>query len=215
MFDLLESARFWFNIILGNMFLYLVLCSYNMAFGTIRDKKLRVDAIGLTFFLIITIFICRICPREMDIPGILSMRNKEMEGTVCDYRKARKMTVGHADMTGGTMDVKDSKTGKIYRFRDVSVPSDLCAGDTVKMIYLKHYKMGVCVEINGKSYKYYIDNNKPIGIIIISLLLLSIPFYYFWILKVKPFFDYKKDYSIYVSHDILIRAMKILYLFML
>lgn len=151
----------------------------------------------------------------MDIPGILSMQYKEIEGTVCDYKKERESTVGHADLTGGTIDVKDSETGKVFRFRDVNVPSNLHTGDSVKMLYLKHYKMGVCIEINGKRYQYYTDNNKSVGIIIIALLLVSIPIYYFWVFKVKPIFDYMKDYSVYVYHDLFIRAMKMMYLFML
>ena len=153
--------------------------------------------------------------REMDIPGILSIQHEEMDGIVCDYQKERESTVGHEDLSGGTMDVEDCETGKVYRFRDVDVPSDLDIGDSVKMLYLKHYKMGVCVEINGKTYQYYTYNNKSVGIIIIVLLLTGVPFYYFWVLKVKPFFDYKKDYSIYVYHDLFIKAMKILYFFML
>lgn len=216
MFDLVESARFWICIVGGNLAgIYILLSAYNMAFGTIRNKKLKVDAIFVTFFAIIAIFVFRIFPREMDIPGILSMRNKEMEGTVCNYKEERKSTVGYADLTGGTIDVKDSENGKVYRFRDVSVPSDLDIGDSVKMLYLKHYKMGVCVEINGKSYKYYVDNNRPIGIIIIVLLLVSVPFYYLWFFKIKPFFDFNKDYSIYAYHDIFIKAMKVLYFFMI
>lgn len=215
MFDLLASCRFWLNVMGGNMSIYLALSCYNMAFGTVRNKKLKVDAIFLTFFAIIAIFVFRIFPREMDIPGILSMQYKEIEGTVYDYKKERESTTGHADLTGGTIDVEDSETGKVFRFRDVSVPSDLYIGDSVKMLYLKHYRMGVCVEINGKNYKYYIDNNKPVGIIIIAMLLVSLPFYYFWVFKVKPIFDYKKDYSIYAYHDLFIKAMKILYLFML
>lgn len=83
----------------------------------------------------------------------------------------------------------------------------------VKVVYLKHYKMGACVEINGKSYKYYVDNNKPVGIIMIVLLLVSVPLYYFWVLKIKPFFDFNKEYSVYAYHDILMKAMKVLYLF--
>ncbi|MBD5097153.1 MAG: hypothetical protein HDT40_09210 [Lachnospiraceae bacterium] len=215
MFDLLQSYRFWIMIVGGNLAIYMLLLAYNMAFGTIRNKKLKVDAVILTFFAIIAIFAFRIFPREMDIPGILSMRNKEMEGIVCDYKEERKSTVGHADLIGGTIDVKDSETGKVYRFRDVSVPSDLSIGDSVKMLYLKHYKMGVCVEINGKSYKYYIDNNKPVGIIIIVLLLISVPLYYLWVFKIKTFFEFNKDCAIYTYHNIFIKAMKVLYLFMI
>lgn len=215
LFDLLGSFRFWLNIIGGNMLLYLLLGCYNMAFGAVRDKKLKVDAIFLTFFAIIGIFVFRTFSREMDIPGILSIQHEEMDGIVCDYQKERESTVGHEDLSGGTMDVEDCETGKVYRFRDVDVPSDLDIGDSVKMLYLKHYKMGVCVEINGKTYQYYTYNNKSVGIIIIVLLLTGVPFYYFWVLKVKPFFDYKKDYSIYVYHDLFIKAMKILYFFML
>lgn len=216
MFDLVESFRFWISIAGGNLVgIYMLLLTYNMAFGTIRNKKLKVDAVFLTFFAIIAIFVFRIFPREMDIPSILSMRNKEMEGTVCDYKQKRKSTVGHANLTGGTIDVKDSKTGKVYKFRDVSVPSDLYIGDSVKMLYLKYYKMGVCIEINGEKYKYYVDNNKSVGIIIIVMLLVSVPFYYLWVFKIKPFFDFNKDYSIYVYYDIFIKAMKVLYLFMI
>ena len=214
MFDLLESFRFWLNIIGGNMCIYLALSCYNMAFGAVGNKKLKVDAVFLTFFAIIAVSVFRMFSREMDIPGFLSMQYKEIEGTVCDYRKERDSTIGHADLAGGTIDVKDSETGKVFRIRDVNVSSDLCIGDSVKMFYLKHYKMGVCVEINGKSNKYYPSNNKPVGIIVIALLLMSIPFYYFWVFKVKPTFDYKKDYSIYAYHDLFIKAMKILYLFM-
>lgn len=215
MFDLLASFRFWINVIIGHLAIYLLLSCYSMAFGAVRNKMLKVDAIFLTFFVIIAIFVFRLFPREMDIPGILSMQYKEIEGTVCDYKKERESTVGHADLTGGTIDVKDSETGKIFRFRDVNVPSNLHTGDSVKMLYLKHYKMGVCIEINGKRYQYYTDNNKSVGIIIIALLLVSIPVYYFWVFKVKPIFDYMKDYSVYVYHDLFIRAMKMMYLFML
>ena len=215
MFDLLASFRFWINIIIGHLPIYLLLSCYSMAFGAVRNKKLKVDAIFLTFFVIIAIFVFRLFPREMDIPGILSMQYKEIEGTVCDYKKERESTVGHADLTGGTIDVKDSETGKVFRFRDVNVPSNLHTGDSVKMLYLKHYKMGACIEINGKRYQYYTDNNKSVGIIIIALLLVSIPIYYFWVFKVKPIFDYMKDYSVYVYQDLFIRAMKMMYLFML
>lgn|GEM_PF-5969703 len=140
MFDLLASFRFWINIIIGHLPIYLLLRCYSMAFGAVRNKKLKVDAIFLTFFVIIAIFVFRLFPREMDIPGILSMQYKEIEGTVCDYKKERESTVGHADLTGGTIDVKDSETGKVFRFRDVNVPSNLHTGDSVKMLYLKHYK---------------------------------------------------------------------------
>lgn len=45
------------------------------------------------------------------------------------------------------------------------------------------------------------------------LLLVSVPLYYFGVLKIKPFFDFNKEYSVYAYHDILMKAMKVLYLF--
>ena len=57
MFDLLASFRFWINIIIGHLPIYLLLSCYSMAFGAVRNKKLKVDAIFLTFFVIIAIFV--------------------------------------------------------------------------------------------------------------------------------------------------------------
>lgn len=211
----LESFRFWFNVVVGNMGIYLFLGVSDDGFGTIRNKRQRGGAVFVAFFAVFTIFLFRIFPREMDIPGILSVNHKEMEGIVCDYEEEREREQGYADLIGGFADVKDNATGKIYRFRDTRIPSDLCIGDSVKMFYLKHYKMAAFVEINGKSYTYHIDNNKPVGIIMIMVLLISVPVYYFWVFKVKPFFDFKKDYVIYAYQDIFIKAMKVFYLFML
>lgn len=71
------------------------------------------------------------------------------------------------------------------------------------------------MEINGRTVKYFVDNNCLMGIVIIIFLLVSIPFYYLQVFKIGSFFNYRKEYSIYTYHDNYVKAMKILCFFMI
>lgn len=204
-----ESFRFWLNVFAGNWIIYICLGMYNDVYDSI--KKHKINSLFFMLVAIYSMFLFKLGPREMDIPGLLALRHNEMAGIVCDFRAERKSTDGRVNMLGGTVDIKDSGTGKVYHFRDVRVPSGLCMDDTVKMLYLKHYRMGAVVEINGEPIKYHVDNNKVFGAVLILLLLLSVPVYYFWVFKVKPFFHWGKDYGIYIYRDLYIMAMKVLY----
>lgn len=214
MFSGAGSGYFLMSIVLGNGFIYALLRLYNEAFGTIREKnqkKQKVEASILTFIAIGFILFLKVPLDEMDMPGVFSMRHEKMEGVVCNY----KIEVGKGGMN--TVDVADNKTEKVSRFSYVDIPSELRIGDSVKIRYLKHNKMGAIAEINGKKITNYIYHfgEHSVGITLIVLLLLSMPFYYLWIYKVGPVINYKLTYAAYAYHDIYIKAMKILYLFMI
>ena len=205
-----ESLRFWINVAMGNLGIYTLLLIYNTTFDSI--KKNRINNAFFALVAICAIFFYGIVPREMDIPGLMALRHNEMEGVVCDFSAEQEATNGRMNWFGGTIDVIDDDTGKIFHFRDVRVPSKLCIDDRVSMLYLKHYRMGAVVEINGEEVRYRIDNNKPFGVFLILSLLVSVPFYYLWMIKIKPFFHYKKDYAVYIHRELYIRGMKVLYL---
>lgn len=206
--DFIVSFIFWYNTIIGNISICLLLYFCNRAFGTIRDRKKIVEVV---FFAVLSIvfgiFVDRIGPREMSIPRILSMRYEEMEGTVQGYREGDSLI-------GDTVDVIDRETGKTYRFWNMSMPSGVSIGDSVKMSYLKYYRTGVCVEVNGKTIQYDMTDNHLAGIIIIIALLAAVPVYYFWNFRSGSFFRFTRDYSIHTYHDVYVKAGKILYLFM-
>lgn len=209
------SFRFWRNAIYGMLGICVALSELNENCGTIRRdeqcKKLRIGAIIFDIFLFsAAVFLLRPFQREMAIPNILSGNYKEIEGTVYDYEKDNRNSV----ILGGSMDVKENKTRKVYKFREIHVPSDLRRRDSVKMLYIRYYRSGACVEVNGREVEYWMDNNVPMGIVLVILLLLSIPFYYFQVYKVKPLFEYDVTCAVYVYHDKYIKTMKIVYFFM-
>lgn len=205
------GGMFLISIIAGNLFIYAVMQLYNEAFGAIRNKRRKVDAIICTFIAIGFLLYFKVTLNEMDIPNVFSMNHEEVKGIVLDY----KIEVGKGGKN--IVDVRDNKTGKIFRFSYVDIPSELRRGDSVKMRYLRHNKMGAFAEINGKKMKYYVYHfgEYAVGAVLITFLLLSMPVYYFWIYRVKPVTKYKITYTAYVYHDLYIKVMKILYLFML
>lgn len=211
MFDPANNFRFWYFLGIGNMFIYLSLYTCYRGFGAIRNKPQKVEAVFFIFVAILTTFVYKPYLREMAVPNILSGNYEEMNGVVYDYKRERE----NERFIGGKMDVTDSKTGEIYRFRDLDVPPELRVGDSVGMVYLKYYRTGACVEVNGKARPYNVRNNHSVGVVLIILLLSFIPYYYLWRFKIKPFFDYIRDYSIYTYHDVYVKVGKILYLFMI
>lgn len=209
-----ESFRFMFVVFLGNWLIFVtVFHMWDMTLGPVRKE--RINGPFFTIVFIIYIFVFRLDLRELDFPGFLVPVHGEMEGTVCDFWAEREDGQGKADMTGGTVDIIDDETGNIVHFRDVRVPSELSIDDKVRMLYLKNYRMGAVVEINGKKTWYHIDNDKPLGVVMILFALVSVPFYYLWRMRIKPFFHYQRDYTVYAYRDLYIRSMKVLYFIML
>lgn len=205
------SSMFLLSLVVGNASICAVLQLYNEGFGTIRNKKRKLDAIICTFFIIGFMLYSKGFSGEMDMPGILSMRHEEMRGIVIDY----KIELGKGGKN--TVDVEDDKTGKVFRFSYVEIPTKLQIGDSVKMCYLKHNRTGAIVEINGEKMEYYVYHfgEYSVGIALIVILLLSMPFYYLWIYKLRSVIGYKLIFKVYTYHDIYIKAIKILYLFMI
>lgn len=212
MFSVAGYGTFMLSAMTDIMLICALLHVCYRAFGTIRNKKERLGVFVLIVAIISHTLVGSVHLNKIDIPGIFSSRYEEMEGIVCNY----KIEVGKGGKS--IADVEDYKTGRVTRFSYVEIPSELCTGDSVKIHYLKHNKMGAIAEINGKKndyYVYYIGEGYSVGITLIVLLLLSMPFYYLWIYKVGPVINYQLTYAAYAYHDIYIKAMKILYLFMI
>ena len=113
--------------------------------GTIRREViyegLRKGFIITEIFITIVIIIMfKPVSRGLAIPSIFSENYKKIEGTVCGYEEDR----GNSAWTGGWIEVKDSRMGKIYRFRDVYVPSALHIKDSVKMLYKVLQNRNLC-----------------------------------------------------------------------
>lgn len=205
------AGMYIISILAGNEFIYVVLKLYDKAFGTIRREKTKVDFIFVIIIAVVFLLYYKVPLSEMDLPGVFSMSYEEMEGVVIDYK---------IEQRGGswsTVKVRENKTRKVFKFSYVDIPLKPHRGDLVKMRYLKHNKMGAFVEINGEKMENYIYHfgERSVGMILIVLLLLSMPFYYFWIFKVKPVREYKITYKAYTYHDLYIKTMRILYLFMI
>lgn len=202
---------FWLSIIVEIMLICILLGCCYMTYGTLNNKKEKLEVVFFTFVLVGSTLLFRTHLEKMDIPGIFSMRYEEMRGIIYDYK------IKQGRESRNTVDVRDNRTRKITRFSYVDIPSDLHIGDSVRIYYLKHNKMGAIAEINGRKVKYYVYRSgvRPIGITLIILFLLSIPIYYFWVYKVKPVTEYKITYTAYAYHDLYIKAMKIVYFFMI
>lgn len=211
MFSVAGCGTFMLSAMTDIMLICALLHVCYIAFGTIRNKKERLGVVVLIVAIISHTLVGSVHLNKIDIPGIFSSRYEEMEGIVCNY----KIEVGKGGKS--IADVEDYKTGRVTRFSYVDIPSELRIGDSVKIRYLKHNKMGAIAEINGKKITNYIYHfgEHSVGITLIVLLLLSMPFYYLWIYKVGPVINYKLTYAAYAYHDIYIKAMKILYLFMI
>ena len=140
-------------------------------------------------------------PKLMDIPGIMAGEYRSMEGTVkeCFYDYGE----GGPNIAGA-LNVEDV-SGKIYQFSNIHVPRFLEIGDRVKVDYRKYGKSGVIREINKKEFEAF--GGRPLGLFMFIMVypLLSMPLYFIYTFKWRPYLDRKKNYSICVYHDDLVR----------
>ncbi len=136
-------------------------------------------------------------PIIMDIPGVMAVKYRNMEGIVKEMRYGSEE--GGRAMSG-ELSVEDGE-GKFYQFRNIHVPRFLEIGDRVKVDYRRYGKSGVIREINGEVLlKHQRSARGGLFVFIMAFLMLAMPWYAFRMFKCKPFFNREEDYSICVYH---------------
>lgn len=210
MFSVAENFRFWLIIFAGNYLLFIALFVYKAEYSPIGGKRQKHNVILLALAAIIFMLMNRVGSREMDIPGNFSLKYEDRRGVVCDFKRER----GRALFVGGSL--KMYKGGILRKFSGVHIPKELRIGDDIEIHYLKHRTMGVITKIDEEEFEYdiYEGGRYPVGIPLIVLLLLSMPFYYLWVYKVGPVIDYRLTCAVYTYHDTYIKTMKRVYLSM-
>lgn len=211
MFSAAENFRFWLNIFAGNYLLFIALYIYKAEYRPIRGKRQKHNVILLALVAIIFMAMNRVGSREMDIPGNFSQKYEDKRGIVCDYKREG----GRALFVGGSLKMYEGRW--LRKFSGIYIPPELRRGDRVEIYYLKHRTMGVITKIGEKEFEndIYEGGRYPVGIPLIVLLLLSMPFYYLWVYKVSPVIDYRLTCAVYTYHDIYIKTMKRVYLSMI
>ena len=174
--------------------------------GFHKEKRRRIEwAASLLLAPILFIGFWYAIPVMMDIPGILAGEYRSMEGTVKDYRYGSKE--GGSGIVGEIIVEDDS--GELFRSINIHVPKFLEIGDRVKVDYRKYGKSGVIRKINGESFEKFGRKNAGLFQIILIYLLFSMPVYVAYIFKCRPFLYRKKNYSVSVYHDDLVRSIKV------
>ncbi len=209
----LGSVRFLVNMVLGNMLFVCMLDELDESYGTVRSESvinlikkgkrkwyLFYTFAGPSLVLIASIWGFMLFQRVMDLPRIGASAYISVGGMVKEY------VYDEEAFHGGRLRIEDAD-GKEYRFRDIYIPPYLEKEDWVKVNYWKYSRIGEIAEINGVEHGELTYDYSGLILVIMIVLLLSIPMYYFRIFKWKPFFNWKEDYSIFAYQDLLVRVI--------